>query len=215
MLGCEPWYLDVHTSCFCSPKVGDPKWARALGVTLYSSRSELCKQAEGPEKGGSSWGPSQGQQRCLPPQAPSGTGRRQLQTAQAAERSRGESSHCVWRESGGRETLSQDSVLCPAPPPPPPVSGSPILGGWVGGWLSALPLALKLSTVVPTGGGDRLGVMRASPSRRQFSGPSPRGRPSELPRAVRKLSQRSLSGDGSLLRGTETRRGRSGPALWV
>ena len=89
------------------------------------------------------------------------------------------------------------------------------LGGWVGGWLSALPLALKLSTVVPTGGGDRLGVMRASPSRRQFSGPSPRGRPSELPRAVRKLSQRSLSGDGSLLRGTETRRGRSGPALWV
>lgn len=120
---------------------------------------------------------------------------------------------CGGRVGAGRRS---PRTLCSAqPPPPPPVSGSPILGGWVGGWLSALPLALKLSTVVPTGGGDRLGVMRASPSRRQFSGPSPRGRPSELPRAVRKLSQRSLSGDGSLLRGTETRRGRSGPALWV
>ena len=79
---------------------------------------------------------------------------------------------------------------------PPARLRSPILGGWVGGWLSALPLVLKLSTVVPTGGGDRLGVMRASLSRRQFSGPSLRGRPSALPRAVRKLSQRSLSCDG-------------------
>lgn len=65
---------------------------------------------------------------------------------------------CVAGEWGQGDALPG---LC-ALPSPPPVSGSPILGGWVGGWLSALPLALKLSTVVPTGGGDRLGVMSLS-----------------------------------------------------
>lgn len=159
-----------------------PKWARALGVTLNSSRSELCKRAGGPEKAASSWGPSQGQRRCLPPQASWERGRRQLHTAQAAERSRGRKQPlCVAGEWGRGAALPGHSAL---PRPPRPTSGSPIQGGGVGGWLPALPPVLKLSTVVPTGGGDRLGVMRASPRRRQFSGPSPQGRPSAFPRGL-------------------------------
>lgn len=49
---------------------------------------------------------------------------------------RGESSHCVPLESGGREPLSQDTVLCPGPRP---VSRSPVLAGGEGVGTGSLP----------------------------------------------------------------------------
>lgn len=211
MLGCEPRYLDVHTSCSCSPEVGDPKWARALGVTRYSLRSELCKQAEGPEKGGSSWGPSQGQQRCLPPQAPCGRGRRQLHTAQAAERSWGESSHCVWPESGGREPLSQDSPLCPAPCP----SQKPHPGGLGGGLALCLAPSAQIVHSGPHWGrgqarGDeslskQKAVLRPLPARTSIS----------TPQGCEETESAQPELRWCLLCSTETGRGRSSPALWV
>ena len=44
--------LDIYMSTPAA--LAAPKWARALGVTLNSSRSELCKRAGGPEEAASS-----------------------------------------------------------------------------------------------------------------------------------------------------------------
>ena len=78
----------------------------------------------------------------------------------------GESSHCA-RWSGGREPLSQDTAL----PRPPPGSGSPVLGVGVGGAGSEPCPYCSCCPEGPPRGGHRLGVTRASPTRRQCSVP--------------------------------------------
>lgn len=55
----------------------------------------------------------------------------------------GESSHCVPQESGGREPLSQDTVLCPGPPPQS--QEALFFWGGVRDWLSACLAVLRES----------------------------------------------------------------------
>ena len=127
-----------------------------------------------------------------PTQAPCGRGRRQLHTAQAAERSRGESSHCVWPESGGGEPLSQDSLLCPAPCPPQ----KPHPGGLGGGLALCLAPSAQIVHSGPHWGRGQARGDESLSKQKAVLRPLPARTPSALPRAVRKLSQRSLSCDG-------------------
>lgn len=90
----------------------------------------------------------------------------------------GESSHCVPPESGGRELLSQDTVLCPGPPPQSQESLC-----WVGEQGLAIFLAwecLGSPEVGPPGEGQAWGNESLS-NQKAISGPSPQGLPSKFP----------------------------------
>lgn len=85
----------------------------------------------------------------------------------------GESSHCVPQESGGQGASLPGH--CALPRPPAPISGSPV---FFGGGSEGLALCMPGSAqgvqrwAWAPQGRVRLGVMRNSPTRRQFSDPS-------------------------------------------